>query len=213
MSGLVVPPPGWTGGANQELVEQTGRVGHFGGVHGVIEAVSYNGPHIVLYVTRVSAHTADVGGAAEAEIGVFGHPITGRALDEKAIVIESAWHDSDVTGTAQLEIAARGDLIVAVKGECYAAAEAKPDAITVCHTALETIDTGITPAERTDIPAPSTVPAVPQLSTPAPSATHVAMPPMTIQQHTDRRPVYVGAGLIVIAAIFWWNRKRAANVR
>ena len=24
----------------------------------------------------------------------------------------------------------------------------------------------------------------------------------------DRRPVYVGAGLIAFAALFWWNRKR-----
>jgi hypothetical protein len=24
----------------------------------------------------------------------------------------------------------------------------------------------------------------------------------------DRRPIYVGAGLVVLAAVFWWNRKR-----
>jgi hypothetical protein len=219
VSGLIVPPPGWTGGANQALVEQTGRVGHFGGVHGVIEAERYDGPGlVVLYVTRVSATSADIGGAAEAEINVLGHPVTARTTQDNAIVVNTAWHDAYVSSTARLVIAARGDHIVAVSGECYVGASAdhtvtlaQPVASTRCLEALETLDTGIKPADRTAIPAPSSVPPAPQLTTPGPSQTHVAMPPISVRQEpqTDRRPVYVGAGLIVIAAVFWWNRRRA----
>ena len=210
---LVIAPAGWTGGASQELVEQTGHQSHFGGVHGVIEAERYDGANVVLYVTRVGATTAAPGDAAEAELSLFAHPVAGRKIDDKAITVESAWHDGEVSGTARMVVAADANRIVAVKGECYAGAQAKPDAIAACTQALSTLDPGIAPADRIAIPAPSTMPAVPQLSTPGPSETHVAMPPMTVTQAPDRRPVYVGVGLIVIAAIFWWNRRRAANVR
>lgn len=210
---LVVAPTGWTGGANQELVEQTGRQGHFGGVHGIIEAERYDGPHVVLYVTRVAATTASPGDAAEAELALFAHPVTGKHVEDKAITVDSSWHDADVAGTARMVIAADGSRIVAVKGECYAGSDAKPDAIAACTQALSTIDPGIAPGDRLAIGAPSTMPTVPQLSTPGPSQTHVAMPPMTVKQGADRRPVIVGAGLIVIAAVFWWNRRRAAHVR
>lgn len=213
MTALVVAPAGWTGGASQELVEQTGHQGHFGGVQGVIEADRYDGPNVVLYVTRVGATTASPGDAAEAELGLFGHPLGARTIADKAITVEAAWHDGDVAGTARMVIASDGNRIVAVKGECYAGAEAKPDAIAACTKALATIDPGIAPADRITIPAPSSVPAVPQLSTPGPSQTHVAMPPMTVKQARDLRPVYVGAGLLVIAAVFYWNRRRAAHVR
>jgi hypothetical protein len=28
----------------------------------------------------------------------------------------------------------------------------------------------------------------------------------------DRRPIYVGLGLIVLAALFWWNRKNREKI-
>jgi hypothetical protein len=37
------------------------------------------------------------------------------------------------------------------------------------------------------------------------------MPPMTIApdaRSSDRRTGYVGAGVVVLAAMFWWNRRR-----
>jgi len=37
---------------------------------------------------------------------------------------------------------------------------------------------------------------------------------MTIPQEgraTDRRPVYGGFGLVILAAVFWWNRRRRAQ--
>jgi hypothetical protein len=35
--------------------------------------------------------------------------------------------------------------------------------------------------------------------------------PITVaapQRESDRRPIYVGFGLVVLAAVFWWNRRR-----
>jgi len=152
--------------------------------------------------------------AADAELALFGHALDARKVEDKAITVEAAWHDGDVAGAARMVIAADANRIVAVKGECYAGASAKPADVAACTKALATIDPGIAPADRTAIPAPSNVPAAPRLTTPGPSQTHVAMPPISVHQKApaDLRPVYVGAGLIVIAAVWWWNRRRAAHV-
>ena len=44
---------------------------------------------------------------------------------------------------------------------------------------------------------------------------HIPLPPVVIPvtpAHPDRRPVWVGAGIVVIAALLWWNRKRRAEL-
>jgi len=215
VTALVVPPAGWTGPVNQDLSQQSGVQHHFGRVGAVVEAIQFNGPNIVLYVTRASATTAASGDDADAELLQFAHPIDARTLEDKAITVEGAWHAADVSGTARMVIVTDAHQIVSVKGECYAGAAAQPADVAACTKALTTLDTGIAPADRVAIMAPSSVPAAPQLTTPGPSGTHVAMPPISVHQKApaDLRPVYVGAGLIVIAAVFWWNRRRAANVR
>jgi hypothetical protein len=54
----------------------------------------------------------------------------------------------------------------------------------------------------------------PKLELPAQSLTDgqkVQMTPLTIQEsraERDTRPFMLGGGLLVLAAIFWWNRKR-----
>jgi hypothetical protein len=74
-------------------------------------------------------------------------------------------------------------------------------------------------------PAGSTAPAAPPAPTamsPAPDTPwperprredprKIALPPLVIPQDpaaADRRPIYVGAGLVVLAAVFRWNRRR-----
>jgi len=40
--------------------------------------------------------------------------------------------------------------------------------------------------------------------------TRVVLPPMAIAQDrpaVDRRPIYIGAGLVVLALVFYWNRR------
>jgi len=64
-------------------------------------------------------------------------------------------------------------------------------------------------------PPPSTMgPAgadLPRLPSRLDDGRRVALPPMVIQQErpvADRRPMYIGGGLIVLALVFWWNRRR-----
>ena len=211
--GFVAAPAGWHGGASQELVEQSGRLGHFGGVHGVIEAERWDAPRpgVVLYVTKVSANTADPSGAATAEIGDLGEPAT----KDKQVEVDATAMGSDAGHVTRLILASTADRIVAVKGECYEGAEANAIDVSDCAHALATLDTGIAVKDRVDLTI-SHVPPAPTLSTAPLTDTHVSLPPMQVHQDApgpDRRPVYVGAGLIVIAAIFWWNRRRADERR
>ncbi len=214
--GFVAAPPGWHGGASQELVEQTGRIGHFGGVHGVIEAERWDAPApgIVFYVTKVSANTAAPSDAASAEIENVGSGAAEPETKDKAILVDATARDGDVAHFSRMVIAATADRIVAVKGECYATAEvARAIDVDQCVRALLTLDTGIAVKDRVDLTI-SHVPPAPTLSGSALTDTHVSLPPIQVHQDQparDLRPVYVGAGLIVLAAIFWWNRRRAAQ--
>jgi hypothetical protein len=70
-------------------------------------------------------------------------------------------------------------------------------------------------AEPTAEPAPATMgpasPDLPRLPSRLDDGTRVALPPMVVQQDraaADRRPMYIGAGLIALALVFWWNRRR-----
>jgi len=215
--GFVAAPPGWHGGASQELVEQTGRIGHFGGVHGVIEAERWDAPRpgVVLYVTKVSANTADPSGAATAELGNLGSGAGEPETKDKALDIQASVVDANAGKSARMIIASTADRIVAVKGECYMSAEASAIDVNDCVHALATLDTGIAVKDRVDLTV-SHVPPEPTLSGSGLTDSHVSLPPMQVHQDQpgrDLRPVYVGAGLIVLAGIFWWNRKRAAHVR
>lgn len=212
---FVTAPAGWHGGASQELVEQSGRLGHFGGVHGVIEAERWDAPHpgLVLYVTKVAANTASPSDAATAELGNLGSGAGEPETKDKQLDAHATVIDSGVGHNSRMIIAATADRIVAVKGECYMSADALGSEVTDCVHALATLDTGIAAADRVDLTV-SHVPPAPTLSGSGLTDTHVSLPPMQVHQDQpgpDRRPVYVGAGLIVIAAIFWWNRRRAAQ--
>jgi hypothetical protein len=61
-------------------------------------------------------------------------------------------------------------------------------------------------------PAPDGLrPAPPRLDDATRDRSRRALPPMVIPQDRpadDRRPAYIGAGLIVLAVVFWWNRRR-----
>jgi len=218
---LIAAPAGWTGGANRELVEQTGRVAHFGGVHGVIEAERYDAPSagVVLYVTRVAANIASPSDAAAAEVQTIAHGTPSVEAKDKALDVQTSWRDGDVAVTSRMIIAATADRIVAVKGECYEGTAAAALDVKHCIDALAALDPGIAAKDRVGLAVPTaTAPAATPstLTTPSLTDSHVSMPPMAVHQDApgpDRRPVYVGAGLIVIAAIFWWNRRRAAHDR
>ena len=71
-------------------------------------------------------------------------------------------------------------------------------------------------AEPTADPPPAATmgparPDLPRLPSRLDDGARVPLPPMVVQQDrlaADRRPMYIGAGLIALALVFWWNRRR-----
>ena len=52
---------------------------------------------------------------------------------------------------------------------------------------------------------------VPELPSRIQDGPRVALPPMVIRPEPpapDNRPAYVGGGIVVLAALFWWNRRQ-----
>jgi hypothetical protein len=134
------------------------------------------------------------------------------------------WSDpaSHTVEDARMVVASDGARIVAVTGECIASDEAEPARVAACRAALASLEPGIPAAHRVALaPATDDRGAQPQMSaTLSPTAreaprlgdgSRIALPPMTIPQtprSDDRRLVYLGAGVIVLAVLFWWNRQR-----
>jgi hypothetical protein len=232
---LVKAPERWTGGANDDLVHATGLVPHFGGVHGVIEAERYDSPRpgVVLYATRVAVAMSARDPAVRAELDQL-HPTGGARETEwserfdaasRQVEARLAYRDASVklSGRVHALIAATADRIVVDKSECLVADDADPDAAKACFTALDTIDTGIDAKDRVAIDldvragSGSSVPASTTASAPTMNEAppHVPLPPIAVPQDSpapDRRPVIVGAGVVVLACVFWWNRRRRDRI-
>ncbi len=149
-------------------------------------------------------------------------------VDTAAKQVEAtlAWRDTNAktSSTARLIVFAYSETVTALTGECFASDDADPKLVGECKRALATLDIGSKPEHRQPIAlAPTGTRPTPAAREPAGSGqTHASMsdgsrtplPPMTIPQQpraTDRRPVYVGIGLVVLAAGFWWNRRRRAR--
>ena len=178
---------------------------------------------------RASSRRASLTGGTAQERAWQEHVET----DARQVTATLAWSDttSHATLTARIVVASDGKRIVAVTGECLAGEAADPALVAACRAALATLDPGVAAASR--IPpalAPDGAAAAPD-ATAATTATtgdispsgpsreparlgdgsRIVLPPTTIPQDTpevDRRPVLVGAGIIVLALVFWWNRRQ-----
>jgi hypothetical protein len=134
--------------------------------------------------------------------------------------------------TARIVIAGDATHVVAVTGECIARDDTPAELITTCKAALATLDPGVAPADRApiaiapagtpapDLPPPGAGSAIGPPPTTGGAATmsagpHNPLPPITIPQDAppgnDRRPVFVGAGIVLLAGVFWWNMRRRAR--
>ena len=226
-SPLVKPPAGWTGGVDDHLIHTEGGVGHFGGVHGIVEGESYkpSTSGIVLYVARIAATTSAASSDARAEIDRM-HPPQGTSVDgleyrvgfdPHTKLVELAIKTRDpgahIATTSRTILAAAAERIVEVTGECIYAETTDPGILRACVAALDTLDTGIDAKDRVaiDLDARSST----STSTTSEPVKHVPLPPMAVpheEPRTDLRPVVVGAALLVMAAFFWWNHRRRSKI-
>lgn len=162
--------------------------------------------------------------------------VTRRAeqLDRSAhqITAELEWSDP-LAGTstrAALVIAADVATMIAVSAECITA-EGTPAAVAqACAQTLATLDAGLPLDRRVAFAlAPAGTPPPPDEEAAGPRASAMAarpavapatmsegprapLPPIVLRPQVprahDRRPVYVGLGMVMLAALFWWNRRR-----
>lgn len=230
---LVTPPAGWQADVAQatQLAEKANAVSHYGAERSLAAAEVYtpSTPGAALFVTAIAAKVSTNREVAARMAVDELHGTTQRAALAGTGIVEDGWQErvdaaarqieatlqwrDSTAGTitkARLLVAADGENLVAVTGECVASDEAK---LEVCEAALATLDPGIALDKRVAL---ALAPAGTQVERPTPStmssAPRAPMPPITLPtretRKTDRRPVYVGAGLVLLAVAFWWNQKR-----
>jgi hypothetical protein len=146
--------------------------------------------------------------------------------DQKLVRGDLQWSDNEAgtQTTTVIQVVADDDNIIAITGECVVANPAAP-IVAACHNALGTLDPGI-PLEKRQplgLAAPGTglsAPAPAKPSTLSPSTmsdgSRTPLPPINIATEKpkptrDLRPVYVGLGIVLLAAVFWWNQRRRAR--
>jgi len=145
---------------------------------------------------------------------------------KKQLEASVTWRDATIGVIDSSRIVVAGDAtkLVAVTAQCVLAADAPADTVKACDGALATLDTELPAEGRVAL----SIAASPEARAVTITATEIeappkrahdvlddggktALPPIVVSQPTtepDRRPVYLGLGLVVLAAIFWWNRKR-----
>jgi len=143
--------------------------------------------------------------------------------DKKLIEGVLDWKD-DQTSTrtlARLVIAGDSENLVAVTAECVIGDATSAAMFEACEKALRSLDPEIPVDARVLLALapegtePPPGPSMPAGSGSAPTMSEgprKPMAPITVptepQRTVDRRPVYVGAGIVVLAGLFWWNRRR-----
>jgi hypothetical protein len=193
---------------------------------------------VTLFATRVAMKLAAEPAAIRAEVDTF-HGAAQRAQLSGSTVVEQGWqektddaakqveatlafHDTTnkIASTSRLVIVATADQLIAVSGECLARDDAQAEALAACKAALATLDPGGDPRQPVAL-APSGTPP-PERDDPVHNGPTISegprqpLPPMVIQPdvqpNVDRRPVFVGMGIVLLAAVFWWNMKRRARL-
>lgn len=229
---MIHAPAGWSSDPERAsaLATKVSALRTFGGAKVVVATEVHVPavPGIALFVTRISSEklagtTAEAARAALDDFRAAApKPYAWQDAPDPATssyVARAEWADMTVhTQTvARLVIVATADQLVTVHGECLSSDGADGAPINACVQALATLDTGVPAAARVAItlgpaPAPEPEPSAPR-SEPSriTDGQQVHLTPMTIAQgkpDADRRPIYLGAGIVVLAAVFWWNRRQ-----
>jgi hypothetical protein len=183
-------------------------------------------PGITLFVTRSTA--SELRGTRDTAIRAIVDELRARgpvtqASTDGQLELTASWHDAAVLTqrTTRLVIAADATQLVTVTGECIAREDAAVAQIEACKAALATLDVGIAKADRAVLALPpASAPEPPPTDTHAGptleparlgDGTHTPFAPIVVPpapQPADRRPMYVGAGVVLLALVFWWNRRQ-----
>lgn len=173
--------------------------------------------------------------AVVADFESWPNPASGMTITERAtqrevtdglIAITLGGHEAtaEMRYVFRMVVGADARGVVAVVGQCFARDDASAADVAACRAALATLDTGIPADQRVALALPATVaaPVVPVELAPLPElggkpaasqptigtrkGPLIALPPPPPE--TDRRPIYIGVGIVVLAFAFWWNRKQ-----
>ena len=224
----ITPPPGWTLDPSLATPPAATR---FGGATTKVSVYAYRAPSpgAVLYVNRAEAEVpaAERDKLATVELDEPRAALRRQGANAKAeqdaqrfdaaakqLEANVSWRDATigVADTSRVLVAGDDKRLVVVTGQCVLAREAPAEVVRACEAALATLDAEVPAASRVPLaiqqtivePPPKPVADVLDDGGSAPII-RVDAPP---EPQPDRRPVYMGMGLIVLAAIFWWNRKR-----
>ena len=189
-------------------------------------------PGVALIASRFSA-PASAEAARGAIDDLYGAADRAKIISTNVSVLERADHydadrkeivatqsvKGDTTTISRLVIAMDTAHVTAALGECVIRDDAPAALVEACKAALVSLDPAIANRVAIALPASSApvleAPAAPH-PPPRPASTmsdgsRVPMPPIVVPAEApakDRRPVYVGGGLVVLAAVFWWNRRQ-----
>jgi len=239
-AGTLTKPDGWTAADSKEIADGAGALAHFG-THDPstkIAAMLITPPApnagVTLFATRIEVVLVNNPAAVRAEVDTF-HGTAQRAQLSGSKIVEQGWqektnevakqveaalafHDTtnNVTVTSRIVIAATAQTLVAVTGECMARDDGNTAAIGQCISALDSLDPGGNRVAIALAPAGTAAPEDMHPTGPTMSeGPRVPLPPLMVrpdtQPATDRRPVFIGAGIVLLAAVFWWNMKRRAR--
>jgi len=228
----ITAPAGWQAKPEQaaEHEAKQRRLSHFGGAPNDATVAVYAPaePGIVLYVTTIVA-LADAAPGVRAEVTDHKLPATAAGVEVKdsservdvvrrEVESKLAVHDkaAQLVTVSRMVIAGDAKKVVGVTGDCIARDDIDRKVLDACSGALATLDPQIALADRValSLAAPPAGSAAstgsPSLSPRLDDGSRVQMPPIVVPQdsQTDRRPIYIGAGLVVLALVFWWNRQR-----
>ena len=225
---IITPPAGWATDPEQAAAIMSHTTG---AARPAVEVYVPRQPGVALIASRFSA-PASPAAARSAIDDMYGAADRAKIISTNVSVLERADHydadkkqvvatqsvKADTTTISRLVIAMDASHATAALGECVIRDDAPALLVEACKTALVSLDPDI--ANRVAIALPASTAVVleaPAAHAPAPPAatmsdgSRVPMPPIVVpadKPTSDRRPVYVGAGLVVLAAIFWWNRRQ-----
>ncbi|CAN5920200.1 hypothetical protein BH11MYX3_BH11MYX3_08300 [soil metagenome] len=229
---MIQPPAGWTSDPERAstLATKVSALRQLGGarVIGVTEVYVPATPGVALFVTRISSEKLPGTTAEAARAALEDFRTSAPApyawqdaadADSGSYVARAEWTDTSLhTQTvATLVIVTTATNVVTVRGECLSADGGDGAPVNACTHALASLDTGVPKAERLAITMPPAAAPDPEPSRPREEPARLTdgqqihLPPMAFtpsKPDRDRRPIYIGAGIVVLAAAFWWNRRQ-----